>query len=66
MIKLTKLNGEPFVLNCDHIVTIDIIPDSKITLVNREFYIVKEDVDDIINKVVEYNQRIHQKITRDI
>lgn len=59
MIKLTKLNGEPFVLNCDHIVTIDIIPDSKITLTNKEFYIVKEDVDQIIDKVVSYNRRIH-------
>lgn len=66
MIKLTKLNGEPFVLNCDHIVTIDIIPDSKITLVNKEFYIVKEDVDTIIDKVVAYNQRIHSKIDKDI
>ncbi len=61
MIKLTKLNGEPFVLNCDHIVTIDIIPDSKITLVNKEFFIVKEDVDQIIDRVIEYNRRIHSK-----
>ena len=64
MIKLTKLNGEPFVLNCDHIVTIDIIPDSKITLVNKEFYIVKEDVDQIIEKVVEYSRGIHSRTDR--
>ena len=66
MIKLTKLNGEPFVLNCDHIVTIDIIPDSKITLTNKEFYIVKEDVDQIIEKIVDYNRRIHGKIDNNI
>lgn len=64
MIKLTKLNGDPFVLNCDHIVTIDIIPDSKITLANKEFFIVKEDVDEIIDKVIDYNRRIHQRVDK--
>lgn len=64
MIKLTKLNGDPFVLNCDHIVTIDIIPDSKITLANKEFFIVKEDVDEIIDKIIDYNRRIHQRVDK--
>ena len=64
MIKLTKLNGDPFVLNCDHIVTIDIIPDSKITLANKEFFIVKEDVDEIIDKVIDYNRKIHQRVDK--
>lgn len=59
MIKLTKINNEHFVLNCDHIVTIDIIPESKITLTNKEFYIVKEGIDEIIDKVIDYNRKIY-------
>ncbi len=58
MIKLTKLNNEHFVINCDQIMTIDIIPESKITLMNKEHFIVKESVDEIIDKVVDYNRRL--------
>lgn len=58
MIKLTKLNNEKFVINCDQIMTIDIIPESKITLMNKEHFIVKESVDEIIDKVVAYNKKL--------
>lgn len=58
MIKLTKLNNEEFVINCYQIMTIDIIPESKITLMNKEHFIVKESVDEIIDKIVEYNRRL--------
>lgn len=61
MIKLTKLNGESFALNSDHIVAIDIIPDSKITLTNKEFYIVRESLDEIIQLIIGYNQQINGK-----
>ena len=58
MIKLTKLNNEEFVINCSQIMTIDIIPESKITLMNKEHFIVKESVDEIIRKTIEYNKSI--------
>ncbi|MDO5095083.1 MAG: flagellar FlbD family protein [Peptostreptococcaceae bacterium] len=61
MIKLTKLNDERFALNCNHIVTIDIIPESKITLINKEFYIVKESLDEIIDKIVEHKQKVNKR-----
>ncbi len=59
MIRLTKLNGEAFAVNCDHIVTVDSIPDSKVTLVNKEFFIVRESMDEIIDKIKEYTKEIH-------
>ena len=58
MIKLTKLNNEEFVINCSQIMTIYIIPESKITLMNKEHFIVKESVDEIIRKTIEYNKSI--------
>ena len=58
MIKLTKLNNEEFVINCSQIMTIDIIPESKITLMNKEHFIVKESIDEIIRKTIEYNRMI--------
>lgn len=57
MIKLTKLNNEPFALNSSHIVSIEIIPESKITLVNKEFYIVKESLDEIIERIIEQKHK---------
>lgn len=58
MIKVTKLNGEVFVVNCCQIISIESIPESKIMLHNRSFFIVKETPDEIIEKSVEYFSRI--------
>lgn len=59
MIRLTKLNGEPFAVNSDHIVTVDMIPDSKITLINKEFFIVQESMDEIVEKIMTFKREIH-------
>ncbi len=65
MIQLTKLNHERFVLNCDHIITIDCIPDSKITLINKEFFIVQESMEEIVEKIIEYKRKIGDKTNTD-
>ena len=59
MIRLTRLNGEEFVINCRQIERVESIPESNITLVSGKHYIVKEDIDEIINRVIEYNARIY-------
>ncbi len=38
MIKLTKLNKEPFIINCGQIERIEMIPESKIIMMNKEIY----------------------------
>lgn len=58
MIKLTKLNNEIFVVNCNQIESIEVIPETKIVLMNKDFYIVQEDVDEIIDKIIEFNAKI--------
>lgn len=57
MIILHKLNGQEFVLNADHIETIEEKPDTTITLVNEKKYLVQEKKDVIIDKAVEYYSR---------
>lgn len=59
MIILTKLNGTPFTLNCDHIETIEEHPDTTITVSDGNYYIVKEPMVDVISKVIEYKRKIH-------
>jgi len=58
MIFLTKLNGEEFVLNCEQIQMIELIPESKIVLMNQEFFIVRESPQEIINRSASYGATI--------
>ncbi len=58
MIWLTRLNGDRFVLNADHIELIEAKPDTTILLTNGDKYIVKEGVEEVINEVIEYKRKI--------
>ncbi|MGN1350216.1 MAG: flagellar FlbD family protein [Anaerovoracaceae bacterium] len=58
MIKLTRLNGEPIIINSGQIMIIDSIPESKIVFMNKEFYIVKESPEEIIEKIADFHRRI--------
>ena len=58
MIFLTKLNGEEFALNSDLIETIVEKPDTTIQLTNTRYLIVKESLDDVVKKVVDFRRSI--------
>ena len=58
MIKVTKLNGEQFVLNCNQIEAIESIPETKIILLNKAFFIVQESPDEIIERVMDFFAKI--------
>ncbi|MDP4108442.1 MAG: flagellar FlbD family protein [Bacillota bacterium] len=64
MIELTYLNGIPFVMNCNLIETIESIPETKVMLTNGKYFLVTETKDEIIQKVVEYNQKIFMHLFR--
>ncbi len=66
MIVLTKRNNERFLVNHNQIESIEMIPESKIVMMNRDYFIVKETPEDIIKKIQEYNakvQDIHRIVT---
>jgi len=54
MIKLTKLNGGALYLNPLIIESIEIVPDTVITLTNGKTIIVKDDIDYITNEVITF------------
>ena len=56
MIKVTRLNGKEFVVNAEMIQFLEETPDTVITLVNHEKIIVKETVDDVIRRVIDYSR----------
>ena len=57
MIRVTRFNGSKFIINCEWIETIEATPDTMITLVNGNRYIVTEPVDAVIASVVEFKQK---------
>lgn len=57
MIELTKLNGAPVLINPSQIEYIELIPESKIVMMNGKYHIVKDNKEEIIEKVVYFNQR---------
>ena len=60
MIQLTKINGEPIVINGDRIECMETIPESKISMDTGRYYLVQESVEEIIQKTIEYHARIKE------
>lgn len=59
MIRLTRLGGEPFVLNADLIEYVEARPDTFITLTTRERIVVAESMDEVLRRAVAYQQAKH-------
>ncbi|TYR77520.1 flagellar FlbD family protein [Rossellomorea vietnamensis] len=59
MIKLTKLNGKTFSLNCIYIESAEAFPDTTLTLTNGKKIVVKETVEDVENKTVSFYRKIN-------
>ena len=58
MVRLTRLNHEPVVLNSDLIEHIEETPDTVIMLTNGEILRVRETADQVVDRIVEFRRRI--------
>ena len=58
MIRLTRLNHAPMVLNSDLIEHIDVTPDTVITLTNGQILRVLESADEVVERSVEFRRRV--------
>jgi len=56
MIRVSRLNGKPFVINAELIETIDETPDTILTLVGGKKFVVQDDFETIVEKVIEYRR----------
>jgi flagellar protein FlbD len=59
MIKLTRLDGEPFILNADLIRYVESRPDTFVTLTTGERVVVAETMDEVVARAVRYQQLKH-------
>jgi flagellar protein FlbD len=58
MIRLTRLNQLPMVLNSDLIEHIDVTPDTVITLTTGQILRVRETADEVVRRIVGFRRRI--------
>jgi flagellar protein FlbD len=58
MIRLTRLNGRPFVLNADQIKTVEQTPDTLVTLLGGEQLVVLEPLEEVVAKAIEYGRAV--------
>ena len=58
MIRLTRLNRAPMVLNSDLIEHIDVTPDTVITLTTGQILRVRESANEVVERIVEFRQRV--------
>jgi len=62
MIRLKRLSGKEFVVNCDMIEFLESTPDTVVTLVSNNKLVVIETIDEVIEKVIEYKRRINSTL----
>jgi len=58
VIKLTRLNGEEFVVNAELIRFVEARPDTIVTLTTDDVFMVREGVDDVVRRVIDYARTI--------
>jgi len=58
MIRLTRLNNQPLVINSDLIKSVESAPDTVLTLVTGEKVIVLESSNDVLERIIEFRRRI--------
>lgn len=63
MIKLTRLNGQEIVVNPELIEWMEAHPDTTISLATGSKIVVKEKVDAVIERVMDYRKRLFSEGT---
>ena len=58
MIQLTRLNGKMLAVNAELIEFVESTPDTILTLNTGHKVLVRESVDEVIDKVIDYKRRI--------
>jgi len=62
MIRLSRLNGKEFFLNCEMIKVLEATPDTVITLVSGEKLMVKESVDNVVQATLAYKKEAFRNL----
>ena len=65
MIRLTRLNDRPFILNAELIRTVEENPDTTITLISGDHFLVKESMATVVERAVDYGRSLRKLLPPD-
>jgi flagellar protein FlbD len=60
MIRLTRLNHKPLIINADLIEHIDTTPDTVLSLLSGQTFVVRESAEEVVERVVSYRRALMQ------
>jgi flagellar protein FlbD len=63
MIPLTRLNGQPFVINAEKIRYVESTPDTIVCCDNGEKMMVRETLQEVMRRAIEYARIIRRAVT---
>lgn len=66
MITVTRINNRPITINAEMIEFVEATPDTIITTMTGKKILVKESVEEVIEKVIAYRQRCFEHIRVEI
>lgn len=66
MIELTRLNGSAMVLNSELIKTVESTPDTLLTLTTGEMLIVREEANEVVERVLACRSRLLAAVVRQL
>lgn len=58
MIRLTKLNGDEFVVNAELIRFVEKRPDTYVTLTSNDRFVVRESMEEVVKRSIAYSQAL--------
>lgn len=58
MIKLTRLNHVPLIVNADLIEHVEVTPDTVVALTNGQKFMVLETAEEVVDKVIQFRKAI--------
>lgn len=58
MIIVSRLNGERFGINAEQIERVEEMPDTVVTLIEGKKYLIRESLEDVIERVVAYRAKV--------
>jgi flagellar protein FlbD len=64
MIKVTRLNDAVLMVNVDRIQSLQAIPETVITFTNNDKIMVKEPLEEVSQRIVEYQRTVNSKLVK--
>jgi flagellar protein FlbD len=61
MINVTRLRGEPIVVNAELLETVEATPDTVLTMTTGQQFVVRESVEEVVRRVIAYRRAVRRR-----